>query len=87
MDVSLSDASGDPERQRLVEELLAKGRRDAAAWLALLRYDYAAVKKAPSREAWSRLAAAYRGPAALPTDQRRTEAFALIQVDEARIKM
>lgn len=75
------------DRSRLVDAVAATGRKDAAAWLALLRYDYAAAKAAGTRDAWAKLATTFRGASALPPDQRRTEAHALIQIDEARLKM
>ena len=83
----VAGADGDCARAALVAALDATHRRDAVAWLRLLRHDYAAAKAAGARDDWARLATAYRGPASLPTDQRRSEAFALIQIDEARVKM
>ena len=83
----VASVDGDVERDRLVAALAATDRRDAVAWLRLLRHDYAVAKAVGTRDVWARLATAYRGPASLPTDQRRSEAFALIQLDEARVKM
>lgn len=80
-------ADADETRNALVAALDATDRKDAAAWLRLLRHDYAEAKAMATPAAWSNLATAFRGPALLPTDQRRSEAFALIQIDEARIKM
>ena len=74
-------------RASLVEAVSASGRRDAAAWLALLRHDYGLAKGADTPELWARLSAAFRSAAVLPPDQRRTEAHALLQLDEARVKM
>lgn len=80
-------ASSDGERQALVDAVAATQRKDAAAWLALLRYDYAAAKAVGTKDAWMKLATTFRGASSLPPDQRRTEAHAMIQIDEARIKM
>ena len=75
------------ERARLAQAVSDSGRRDAAAWLALLRHDYADARAAGTRDAWARLLSALRGVSALPPEQRRTEAYALIQIDEARVRM
>lgn len=74
-------------RAQLADAVGATGRKDAAAWFALLRHDYAATKSIGTKEAWLKLATTFRGAATLPPDQRRTEPHALIQIDEARIKM
>ena len=75
------------ERQRLEDVVETFGRKDAAAWLALLRCDYSIAKSVGTRDAWMKLATNFRGAASLPPDQRRTEAHSQIQIDEARIKM
>ena len=75
------------DRARLAQAVADSGRRDAAAWLALLRHDFAEAKGLSTREAWAKLLTSFRGVSALPPEQRRTEAHALIQIDEARVRM
>ena len=78
--------TADEARLALTAAVVSSEKRNASAWLALLRYEYGLAKKAATRESWSQLSLLYRAAAAaLPPDQRRSEANAAIQVDEARV--